>query len=261
MKSHFQPIKRHRRISYLFLTPLRLSRDNVMAPVLTDCADSADTHLICSTEELQGLLVLRADLPVQVYQRLHQLVPFECGRFVVGLRVLLAVGRQTVETGLHSLQFLPRAEVTGDVARPGVDVPLGGVEVEGQPALLDLLSHHAQGGVGPQHRPLGECDLALGANVNPCVVCLVPVATDAVHTETVATGDSHRVPQKVQAQGAVEVIWRSVISHCDGPKTQSDLRKQAENAKEQMEIFVECAWEPALKIVVQPARDRTYLYF
>lgn len=146
-------------------------------------------------------------------------------------QVLLAIGRQAVETGFHSLEFLPGAEVAGDVIMAGVNVALGRVEVEGQTALLDLLSHHAQSCIGPQHRPLGECDLTYGTNINSCVVSLVPVATDAVHTEAVATWDSHRVPQKVLTQGAGEVVWRSVISHCDGLKTQADLRKQAKKPK------------------------------
>lgn len=115
------------------------------------------------------------------------------------LQVLLAVRCQTVKTGLHSFQFLPGAEITGDVAWTRVDVALGRVEVQVQTALLDLLSHHAESSVGPQHRPLSERDLALRTNVDPCVVSLIPVATDAVHTETVATGDSHRVPQKALA--------------------------------------------------------------
>ena len=50
-----------------------------MALVFTDCADSTDTHLVCSTEELQGFLVLWADLPVQVARLIHQLVSLEGG--------------------------------------------------------------------------------------------------------------------------------------------------------------------------------------
>ena len=50
-----------------------------MAPVLADCADGTDAHLVCTTEQLQGLLVLGADLPVQVADLIHQLVPLEGG--------------------------------------------------------------------------------------------------------------------------------------------------------------------------------------
>lgn len=196
-----------RKCWYLFLAPLCLSGDDVVAPVLTDGADSADTHLIRPAEELQGLLVLRADLSVQVSQLVHQLVPFERGGLVVRLQVLLAVGRQTVETGLDSLQFLTHAEVAGDVARPGVDAVLGRVGVQVQAALLDLLGHHAQSGVGPQHGPLGEGDFTLRTNVDPRVVGLIPVAADAVHAEAVAARDGHRVPEKAVAMGAAEVVW------------------------------------------------------
>lgn len=247
--------------SYLLLAPLCLRRDDVMAPVLTDSADSTDAHLVRSAEQLQGLLVLRADLPVQVSQLVHQLVPFECGRLVVRLQVLLAVGRQTVKTGLDSLQLLTHAEVTGNVARPGIHAVLGCVGVQVQAALLDLLGHHAQRGIGPQHGPLGEGNLTLRTNVYPCVVSFIPVAADAVHTETVATWDGHRVPEKAEAQGAAEVAWRRVIGHCDGLQTQADLWETERECQEHTRKSVECAWEPALESVVQPARDRTYLYF
>lgn len=199
-----------------------------MAPVFTDCADGTDTHLVRSTEQLQGLLVLRADLPVQVPQFVHQLVPFERGRLVMRPQVLLAVRCQAVQAGLHSFEFLSRAEVTRDVAWPGVDVPLGRAQVDVQAALLDLLGHHAESGVGSQHGPLGERDLTLGTDVNTCVVSLVPVAADAVHAETVATGDGHRVSEEVRTQGAVEVIRRRVISHCGGVQTRSDPWKLTE---------------------------------
>lgn len=193
--------------SYLLLAPLCLRRHDVVAPVFTDCADSADTHLVRSAEQLQGLLVLRADLPVQVPQLVHQLVPFERGRLVVRLQVLLAVGRQTVKAGLDGLQLLTHAEVAGDVARSGVDAVLGCVGVQVKAALLDLLGHHAESGVGPQHGPLGEGDFTLRTDVYPRVVSFVPVAADAVHAETVATRDRHGVPEKAEAQGAAEVIW------------------------------------------------------
>lgn len=232
-----------------------------MAPVLADRADSADTHLIRLAEELQGLLVLRADLSVQVPQLVHQLVPLEGGRLVVRLQVLLAVGRQAVEAGLDGLQLLTHAEVAGDVARPGVDAVLGRVGVQVQAALLDLLGHHAQRGVGPQHGPLGEGDFTLRTDVYPCVVSFVPVAADAVHAETVATRDSHGVPEKAQAQAAAEVVCRSAVGHCDGLQTRTERWESARECRVRTRDSVECGCEPALKSVGQPARDRTYLYF
>lgn len=177
-----------------------------MALVFADRADGTDTHLVSPTEELQGLLVLRADLPVQVSQLIHQLVPFERGRLVMWSQVLLTIRCQTVQAGLDSFELLPRAEVTGNITWSSVGVSLRRREVEVQTALLDFLSHHAESGVGSQHRPLSERDLTLGTNVNPCIVSLIPVATDAVHAVTVATGDRHRVLQEVHAQRTAEVV-------------------------------------------------------
>lgn len=144
------------------------------------------------------------------------------------LQVFLTVGCQTVQAGLDGFEFLPGAEVARDVAWPGVAVPLGHVDVQVQTALLDLLSHHAEGGVGPQHGSLGEGDLALRANVYPRVVRVVPVAADAVHAETVAARNSDGVPQEVHAEGTTKVIWRCVVSHCGGHTER--LRKWRENA-------------------------------
>ena len=110
----------------------------------------------------------------------------------MGLQVLLTVGSQAVQTRLDSLELFPRAEVTGHVGWAGKAVSWGRVDLV-KACLLDLFSHLSQHGVGPQHRPLGEGDLALRADVDSRVVSLVPVATDAVHTEAVATRNSHGV--------------------------------------------------------------------
>lgn len=184
-----------------------------MTPVLADGADSTDTHLISTTKELQTLLVLRADLPVQVPKLIHQFVSLESSRLVVGLQVFLTVRGQAVEAGLDGFEFLSRAEVTSHVRRSS-KTPIGWRHhVEVQASLLDLLSHFREGCIGSEHRSLCESDPALRTDVNPSVVSLIPVATNAVHTEAVATGDGHWVSQETRAQVAAEVIWGHRLSH------------------------------------------------
>lgn len=184
-----------------------------MTLVLADGADSTDTHLVGTAKELQALLVLWTDLPVQVPQLIHQFVPLEGSRFVVGLQVFLAVRGQAVEAGLDSFELLSRAEVTRHVCRSSKAPIAWRHQVEIQARLLDLLSHFGEGCVGSEHGPLGESDFALRTDVNPGVISLIPVATNAVHTEAVATGDGHGVPQETRTQVAAEVIWGHGLSH------------------------------------------------
>lgn len=198
---------------HLLLTSLCLSWDNIMTLVLADGADSADTHLVGTAKKLQALLVLRADLSVQVPQFVHQFVSLESSRLIVGLQVFLTVRGQAVEAGLDSFELLSRAEVARHVSRSSNAPVAWRHQVEVQASLLDLLSHFGEGCIGSEHGSLGESDSALRTDVNPGVVSLIPVATNAVHTEAVATGDSHRVPQETCAQVAAEVIWRHGLSH------------------------------------------------
>lgn len=76
---------------YLHLGPLLLSRHHVVALVLLDRTKHTDAHLVGAAVELQPLLMLWADLAVQVADFIHQLVSLEGGVLVVGLQVLLAV--------------------------------------------------------------------------------------------------------------------------------------------------------------------------
>lgn len=96
-----------------------------MAFVLLHRAQYADTHLVSAAEQLQALLMLWADLPVQVTDFVHQLVPLEGGRLVVGLEMLLAVGGQTHEAALDCFVLLAHADVAADVLGSGI-VVVGG---------------------------------------------------------------------------------------------------------------------------------------
>lgn len=88
-----------------------------MPLMLADSTEGANTHLVGTTEQLQALLVQRADLTVQVPQHIHQLVPLEGGRLIVGLQVLFAVRGEAVEAGFDSLELFSSAEVTRNIAR------------------------------------------------------------------------------------------------------------------------------------------------
>lgn len=163
--------------------------------VLADSTEGTNTHLVRTTEQLQALLVLRADFTVQVPQYVHQLVPLERGRLVVRLQVFLAVRGEAVEARLDSLEFFTSAVVASDVSVAGVASVAGGHQIEVQACLLDLLGNFGEGGVGSQHGSLGERDPTLRAYVDACVVSFVPVSANTVHAEAVAAWNRHRVPQ------------------------------------------------------------------
>lgn len=129
-----------------------------MTFVFFDCAQHADTHLVGATVQLQALLVLGTDLPVQVPDFIHQLVPFKGRRLEMGLEMLLAIGGQAHQARLHGFVLLADADVTAHVlgscivvvrrrrwGRKGVTrqggisgashAPWGGPLVVGDPAL------------------------------------------------------------------------------------------------------------------------------
>lgn len=111
--------------AYLLLRSLLLGRDHVVTFVFLHRAQHANAHLVGAAEQLQTLLMLRADLSVQVTDLIHQLVPLEGGRLVVGLEMLLAVGGQTHEAGLDGFVPLANADVAADVLGSRV-VVIGG---------------------------------------------------------------------------------------------------------------------------------------
>lgn len=101
--------------TYLFLCSLLLGRDHVVTFVFLHRAQHANAHLVGAAEQLQTLLMLRADLPVQVTDFIHQLVPLEGGRLVVRLEMPLTVGGQTHEASLDGFVLLANADVAADV--------------------------------------------------------------------------------------------------------------------------------------------------
>lgn len=208
--------------SHLFLGPLLLSGHHVVTFMFFHGAEHANAHLVCPTKQLQTLLVLGADLPVQVTDFVHQLVPFEGGRFIVGLQVLLAVGGQAHQAGLDGLVLLPDADVAAYVLGSGVVVIRGGRRRrEGLGGAwgrgISGASQAAWGG------PLVVGDPALGALVGAGVVSVVPVCLQANGAQDVSTRDGHGVPEVLLAQVAgilvghgggrpVGVLWRRCVS-------------------------------------------------
>lgn len=170
-----------------------------MAAVLPDGTQHTDTHLVRATEQLQALLVLRTDLPVQVTCLIHQLVPLEGGRLVVRLDVCLAVVGQAHQAGLDSLTAAAHTEVT---QRIPLEVREG-LQLGQLPAHLGHVGH-----VAPKDGARGEGGPALGAVVHPQVVILVPVDLDALQAVGVSTGDGNRVSQHIGTQKTGVAIWR-----------------------------------------------------
>lgn len=189
----------------LLICPLLLSRHHVVTFVFFHCTQHTDTHLIGATEQLQTLLMLGTDLSVQVADFIHQLVSFKSVGLVVGLEMLLAVGRQTHQAGLDGLVLLSNADVATYILgsckvvvrgrrrrRKGFSTTLNA----GEPGA----SHASRGG------PLVVGNLALWAEVRARVVSMVPVCLQANGAEDVATWDGHGIPEVFLTQVAVVLV-------------------------------------------------------
>lgn len=172
-----------------------------MAAVLSDSTQHADAHLVRATEQLQALLVLGADLPVQVARLVHELVPLERGRLVVRLDVRLAVVSQTHEARLDGPVAAADAKVAVGFA---VHVREGGELRELLAGLLLVLNVWH---VASQDWPWRERRAALRAAVHAHVVVLVPVDLDTLQAVSVPTGNGDRVPESISTQGTERVWW------------------------------------------------------
>ena len=199
-------------MSYLHVCSLLLGRHHVVTLVFLDRAQHADAHLVGAAVQLQPLLMLRADLPVQVPDLVHQLVPLEGGVLVVGLQVLVAIGRQAHEAGLDGLQLAADADVAAHVPGAGVVVIRGrrrrGRGLGGPVAGGGMARGGAGGRVAARRGPLVVRDSALRAHVGARVVGMVPVGLQADGAEGVPTGDGHGVPQVLLAQIADALVIR-----------------------------------------------------
>lgn len=187
-----------------------------MTFVLFDRAQHTDAHLVGAAVQLQALLMLGADLPVQVADFIHQLVPFKGGRLKMGLEMFLAVGGQAHQTGLHRFVLLADADVAAHVLGPCVIVVRGrrgrwkGVARQGGVAGASYAS---------RGRSLVVGDPALGAEVGARVVSMVPVRLQANGAENMSTWDGDGVPQVLLAQVAAILVGRhggkwSAVSCC-----------------------------------------------
>ena len=208
--------------SYLLLSPLLLGRHHVVALVLLDGAQNADAHLVRLAEELQALLMLGADLPVQVADLVHQLVPLEGGRLVVGLQVLVAVRRQAHEARLDCLVLLAHADVAAHVLGPRVTaiattttIATTSIIVRGRRRGREGFGGRSrgQGGVAraadaARRGPLVVGDPALGAEEGAGRVGVVPVGLQADGAEDVSTRDGHGVPEGLLTQVAAVLVHR-----------------------------------------------------
>lgn len=189
--------------SHLLLRPLLLRRHHVVTFVLLDRAQHTDAHLVGAAVEFQALLMLGADLSVQVADFIHQLVAFEGGRLKVGLQVLLTVGGQAHQTRLHRFVLLADADVAAHVLGPRV------VVVRRRRRRREGVARH--GGVAgasqaPRGGPLVVGDPALRAEVRARVVSVVPVRLQADGAENVTAGDGDRIPEVLLAEVAAFLL-------------------------------------------------------
>lgn len=158
-----------------------------MAAVLSDSTQHTDAHLVRAAEQFQALLVLGADLPVQVARFIHQLVSLEGGRFIMRLDVRFAVVGQTHEARLDRLAATADAEIT-----VGFAVHVG--ERHELWKLAPWLMVHIRQ-IASQHRPRCEGRATLRATIHTHVIKLVPVDLDALQAKSVTTGDGDRISQ------------------------------------------------------------------
>lgn len=209
--------------THLFLRAFFFCRGDVVSAMFSDRAQHTDAHLVGATEQLQALLVLGADLPVQVSRLVHQLVPLEGGRLIMRLDVRLAVVRQAHEARLDGLVPTADAEVT-----EGFPVQVGERGELGQltPALLvhvgQVPSQHGAGCAGGP---------ALGAAVHTQVVKLVPVDLDAFQAVDVATGNGDRVSERVGTQGTKGLGGQreTRLGHRDKPRDSKKKKKKKQH--------------------------------
>lgn len=101
--------------THLFLSPLRSSRDDVVAFVFVHHAQNAHWRLIGATKSLQQLVMLSADLLSHLTRSFDQFVLHHGRVLVVRLEVGLTVRGQAHQAGLLSLLLPCCAEVTQDL--------------------------------------------------------------------------------------------------------------------------------------------------
>lgn len=208
--------------THLLFDALLFSRCNVVTPVLSDRTQHTDAHLVGAAEQLQALLMLRADLPVQVTRLIHQLVSFEGGGLVVRLDVGLAVVGEAHQARLDGLAAPANAEVAEGLA---VHVGEGRELRKMAPGLVVYV-----GQVAPQHGPRSEAGTALRAVVHPHVVKLVPVDLDALQAVGVTAGDGDGVSYSVRTQETEGIWWQweTRLSHDDRKTTNKDSKDSPE---------------------------------
>ena len=154
-----------------------------MALVFILCTQQANTRLIGSTEDLQNLLVFSTKLLLQISNCIDQLVPLESSPLIVWLDMCFTVRGQARQTGFHSFELSPSAEITRHISRSSITLSRRRIE----PSPLEFSCNFSQHGVSAQIRPCGKGLSALGAAVDTCMISLIPAVLNTPHTVTVST--------------------------------------------------------------------------
>ena len=142
-----------------------------MASVFIRHTQQTDTLLISTTVNLQQLVMMRADLLLQVSRGFDQFVPLKGRKFIVRLEVSFTVRHQTHQAGLDSFALSSSSEITRHVYRSSATVSR---RSSLESCLLQFLHHFSQHGVFVQNRPRGEGLSALGTAVDTSMIILIP---------------------------------------------------------------------------------------
>jgi len=126
-------------------------------------------------------------LQVEVHRGFNQLVFLQGRRFVVCLKVILAVRCQTYQTRFHSLLFDTCTEITGYTT---LHVIATNLRVAWKFQFLRLVHHICQCGI-VQKRPGAKCLCTLGTAEDPQIIFLVPKIMNAFYAVPVPTWYSH----------------------------------------------------------------------
>lgn len=185
--------------THLFLDAFFFCGCDVVTAMLSNCTQHADTHLIRATEQLQSLLMLRANLPVKMACLVHQLVSLERRRLVMRLDMRFTVVGQAHEAWLHSLVATANAEITEGFT---VHMRKWRELWELAPWLVVDVEQ-----ITSQHRPWSEGCMALWTAVHTHMFKLVPVDRDAFQAVSITAGNGDRVSYCVRTQSTVNLFW------------------------------------------------------
>lgn len=235
---------------YLFLCAFRSCQYYIVSFVVIHHTHRTNAQLISSTVHIHIFVMMRTDLllQVEVPRGFDQLVFLQGRRFVVCLKVIVAVRCQTYQTRLHSLLLDTCTEITGYITWHAIATNL---RVARKFQFLRLVHHVCQYGTSVQNGPGAECLCALGTAEDLQMIIFVPIIINASNAVVVATWDGHWIFQHIQADRTAKLFcitesFHFVVLCC---REMFEMRKQRSSSQ-----F--CTDEPHLSILPIQMTDR-----